>query len=162
MSPTTKNLLSRGHSNSWEKIGPIKTGGIACVNEPAKLHFKISQVKKLVLTEKPKSVSVSGEQNYSFEINPNLSVINPRKKPTDINTDELRLGVKVNALKMQDVQALLVSHYNENWSEMENVKWYKEVINNVSVPDNPQAECEGMNEMSEEGQHDLEVNQVIL
>lgn len=86
----------------------------------------------------------------------------PGKKPIDINPDELKVGVKVNVSKIQDVQALLGKHYGEKWNEIENVKWYEEVIsNNDLMPDNPQPECECLNETSNEG-HEIEVNQLVL
>lgn len=131
-----------------------------CVKDPKNLHFKISQVKKLILTKKQKSVTVSGEQNYSFEINSSLSVMRPGKKVWDINPAELTLGVKVNALKIKDVRDLLQKHYGEKWSEMENVKWYNEVINNNEMmPENPLPECECLNNNACD--EVMEVNQVV-
>lgn len=84
-----------------------KTEAKARVKDPSKLHFQISHLKKLVLTKKPKSITVSGKQKYSFEINQSLPVLKSGKKLIYIIPNKRKVGIKVNHLKIKDVQELL-------------------------------------------------------
>ncbi|KAJ8886909.1 hypothetical protein PR048_013123 [Dryococelus australis] len=90
-------------------------------------HFKISQIKELVLTKMTStSITVSGEHYYNFEIVQSLSLMKKDKGPTNINPTELVPGIKVKPSKIHDVKTLLTKHYGDQWCAIDKLKWFTE------------------------------------
>lgn len=55
-----------------------------------------------------------------------------------INPDQLKIGVKVKPTKLSDVENLLRVHYGNELSEIEGLKWYKNILSeNRMMPEVP-------------------------
>ncbi|XP_046683195.1 uncharacterized protein LOC124369303 isoform X1 [Homalodisca vitripennis] len=149
---TVKNLGEHWENFDW------KTQTKEYIKDTKDLHFKISRIRRLVLTKhrKPKCIKVQGEMTYLHDTAQALKVNKPGKNLSTINPVQFKIGVKVQSAKLKDVQKLLQNHYGNQWHEIGSLQWYKDIIDkNDGLPEKPhefQNECECMvnNEHEEE------------
>ncbi|KAG8287332.1 hypothetical protein J6590_041576 [Homalodisca vitripennis] len=149
---TVKKLGEHWENFDW------KTQIKEYIKDTKDLHFKISRIRRLVLTKhrKPKCIKVQGEMTYLHDTAQALKVNKPGKNLSTINPVQFKIGVKVQSAKLKDVQKLLQNQYGNQWHEIGSLQWYKDIIDkNDGLPEKPhefQNECECMvnNEHEEE------------
>lgn len=119
------------------------------IKAPGSLHFKISQIKRLILKRTPRNhILVSGEMTYRNSTSNLLPVTKRGRKISDIAPTELPVGVLVKEAKKQDIESLLTVHFGKEWRNLPNLAFYKGVIES----DMPQEEEE---EVPNEGESEL-------
>lgn len=101
------------------------------VKVPAQLHFKISQCKRIIIrrSKNQGSVLIRGELFYHSDTGVPKSICRKGKKAEMIHPMKISKGIDVKPLKLRDVRNLLQKHYGENWKELHNLEYYKNVIN---------------------------------
>lgn len=118
-----------------------------CVHEvlktTAQFHFKISQCKRFVFkrSKKAGNILVRGEIFFTADTGVPKSICKVGKKTEMIQAPVIPKGVPVKQLKLRDVRKLLTNHYGDNWPNLPDLKFYSDVINNLS--DTEQEEGEG-------------------
>lgn len=99
-----------------------------------------------------KCIDVQGEMTYMHDTAQALSVNKRGKKLSSIKPAKLiPESVKVQPAKLKDVQKLLEKHYGANWTENNQLKWYKNIIENNGAAEPREAaddpcECAANNE----------------
>ncbi|KAG8300990.1 hypothetical protein J6590_062729 [Homalodisca vitripennis] len=108
---TVKKLGEHWENFDW------KTQTKEYIKDTKDFHFKISRIRRLVLTKhrKPKCIKVQGEMTYLHDTAQALKVNKPGKNLSTINPVQFKIGVKVQSAKLKDVQKLLQNHYGNQW-----------------------------------------------
>lgn len=66
-----------------------------------------------------------------------------------INPDVINVGVKVNALKLQDVNKLLTKHYGELWQTFDTLQFFSSILKQNNQPSSNNNENEADEELVE-------------
>lgn len=99
------------------------------VKAPGTLHFKISQIKRIIIKRSPRNhILVSGELNYCSETSNSLGVTKKLRKVSDIAPVEIPVGVTLKDAKKKDVQSLLNGHFGQDWQNRPNLAFYKKLL----------------------------------
>lgn len=131
--------------NIFSKYGQVRILGKdipvfdfkSCVAEniktPSQLHFQFAPAKRMKLIKHKTSILLKGEITYRSD----LGVFKPflkKGKSFNFQPDLLPLQVPLKTEKLQDVNKLLKQHFGENWKEMNQLEFYKNLSD--PVPDN--------------------------
>lgn len=115
------------------------------------MHFSIKECKRFILkrNKTKTNVLVRGEVSYRNQQSDFKLICKKGKSVSQINPDPAPLFIKVKDKKLSDVKTLLTTHYGENWEELSDLNYFKEVL---SRPDSLQHEyehenCEPMQEV---------------
>lgn len=90
-----------------------------------------------------------GEANYKSDLGAHRSIAKKGKSIANINPEIVKPGVQISNAKISDVQKLLKHHFGENWAEMDDLIFYKNVINNNNSSHNVEEDdpiCEAHDE----------------
>lgn len=149
----------------WENFD-WRTETKNCIKDTKDLHFKISRVRRLVFTkqEVPKRITVQGEMQYPTDTANAETVTKKGKRISMINPDQLKIGVKVKPTKLSDVENLLKAHYGNEWSEIEGLKWYNNILSeNRMMPEVPGFVYDDVCECADEANvEDVEIFETVL
>lgn len=113
--------------------------------KPQNWHFKFSSAKRFLIKRStvPKSqVLVAGEPWYNTHLGQPKKVMKPGFKVNDFQLTLLLSGVPVKPAKVDDVKKLLDLHFEEKWTENEELIFYKNVIFGNVVQGNVESEDE--------------------
>lgn len=92
-------------------------------------HFSFNSCKRFILNRSNTGqVTIRGEQSYKSDLGVFKSVFKKNKRPTDIRPLVVQKGVPPNAKKLKDVRTLLTKHYGDRWEELDNLSYYKNVL----------------------------------
>lgn len=103
-----------------------------CKFNPSKrFHFKFNANKSNIL--------LNAEVHYKTNLFKYKSICKKGEKVSFmVHPDQIMAGKHVSPLKLRDVSALLCKHFGNEWSEMEALQYYKNIIercNNVNAHD---------------------------
>lgn len=98
------------------------------IKEAKFLHFKISKIKRLIVTKNRNKITVRGEYDYLADNGDDKSVFNRGRNFRDFDPERKEVGVPVKTAKLKDVKKLLENHFGENWSENHDLNLYKELF----------------------------------
>lgn len=85
---------------------------------------------------------VRAEESYNNIIGQYKSICN-KKNVSQINPETVQLHVKVKEEKLNDVKKLLRTHYGDNWEDMPQLDYYKNVFSRTQHNhNNADEECE--------------------
>jgi hypothetical protein len=95
------------------------------------MDFKISQCKRIIIrrTKNQRDVMIRGEMFYNNNIGAPRTICLKGKKAEMIQPITITKGVDVKPLKLRDLRNLQQKHYGENWKDVPNLEYYKNVIN---------------------------------
>lgn len=98
-------------------------------------HFKFKSTKRFILNRtKQNNILIKGEPFYKNDIGEFLSVFKKRQTVKQIKPGILPINVAVNPLKIKDVDKLLLTHFGQDWRDLHELQFYKEVIEpNISL-----------------------------
>lgn len=130
------------------KVFDWKTAADALVHKPGKWHFKFSATKRFSLKRNScnDNVIVKGEALYYNSVCAYKTITKGRKKLKNLRPNPLPAEVVVAPLKIRDVEKLLQKHFGVEWETIENLSYYKDVIQrgNQGRPAEENQECEPM------------------
>ncbi|KAL1509563.1 hypothetical protein ABEB36_004276 [Hypothenemus hampei] len=99
------------------------------VKAPGSFHFKISQVKRILLKRTPRNhILVAGEMNYRTETSNSLTLMKKGRKVSDIVPVEILIGTHVKDAKKKDIESLLNAHFGKDWKKESNLLFYKDLL----------------------------------
>lgn len=128
-----------------------KTYANNIIKPPAQWHFQFAPTKRFFLFKKENHcIHLQGEFAYRSETGKPLGICKKGKHLSRINPQPVKIGKKLNPLKVRDVNKLLEKHYGEDWRNLGSLEFYKTIIDNGEVgenDDNPDdLVCEAMPE----------------
>lgn len=126
-----------------------KTVAQQSVKSAAQLHFKLSKCRKVfIMKTKKGTIMIRGENSYQLMTGADKPFLKTGRGGGDLQPTIIPLGVAVKKEKLNDVNNLLVNHFGSNWKEVENLRWYKEVLKTPTVDDQDcDFECECQEEL---------------
>lgn len=115
-------ILRRGED--WHVFG-WKAEAKRVLKTTSSMHFKISQIKKLLIKRIPKSESVLVQAYESFS-EPGIfkSILKRGSRFSTVSPEIIEKGRVVKSAKLRDMKQLLEKHSGKEWKSIENLKWY--------------------------------------
>lgn len=109
----------------------------------SQLHFQISTCRRIVVERTKRGVQVRGEQTYNSDTGVSKTFLKKNGSLQNEIVAPIPIGIPVKAEKLADVKKLLSKHFGEQWTELEELKWYCEVIESAepSIDVNNECEC---------------------
>lgn len=99
------------------------------VKPPGQWHFKIStKVKRIEIIKQKKGIVIKGEVPYRLDVCIHKSVLKKCQILSMINPTMIETKNTVKPEKLKDVDELLKKHFGESWKEREDLKLYKQVL----------------------------------
>lgn len=92
------------------------------------LHFQISKCKKIMIEKQSRKIVVRGELSYRNEIGQLLPITKRGKKISQILPERLQGTVAIKQEKRDDVNKLLIKHFGEQWRDISELKYFKNVL----------------------------------
>lgn len=106
-----------------------KTEVLQYFKPPAQWHFKFNSAKRFIITRsKMNTPMIRGEYSYNSDLGKAYPVLKKLKKISAMNPKNVQYGFPVKTEKKKDVNNLLSKHFGESWKEMEQLNFYKEVL----------------------------------
>lgn len=117
-------------------------------------RFKIRQTKKIILKRTNKNtILAQGEAFYRNEKNVLALICRVGKNIKSMMPTYLPSGkIPITDLKKKDVENLLSKHFGKNWDTINELEFYKNIINNSSTNIPQEEEAEVICEIQEESQ----------
>lgn len=94
---------------------------------PTNWHFQFNCAKRFTLEKIDNNIKVRGEVNYRSDIGVSKSIVKRGKTITMLTPDVMQVGRPVDPQKAASVANLLSKHGDE-WRELQNLNFYKEII----------------------------------
>lgn len=128
---------------------------------PGQWHFKFSPSKRIILskTKSRKGVLLRGEVPYHSDLCMPKSVLKKGKFIHQVIPTRLETGVPVKELKLRDVDNLLGKHFGIDWRSIEELGFYRNVLDNQMVQ-----HCETTQDEAHEDEmceHDVDADLVV-
>lgn len=101
------------------------------------MHFQISKCKRFIITKERDRVKIRGELSYYSDTGTNKSINKRSQTFSNFNPSVLPIGVPVQEAKLVDVRKLLETHFGERWSSLEELEYYKKVLNSANTLGRP-------------------------
>lgn len=103
------------------------------VKEVSKWPFKISQIKRVIVTrqERSRKVVVRGEQHYRHDVNSPQYLFKAKAGPCHLK--EISEGNALSDEKRKDVGRLLEKHFGENWRDDPTLTFYVTVLDHSTT-----------------------------
>lgn len=101
------------------------------------MHFQISKCKRFIITKERDRVKIQGELSYYSDTGTNKSINKRSQTFSNFNPSVLPIGVPVQEAKLVDVRKLLETHFGERWSSLEELEYYKKVLNSANTLGRP-------------------------
>lgn len=121
------------------------------LKKPDKLHFKISTVKRIIIKRSRTSTNmlVRGEISYNSDTGISKSILVRGKRITQLQPERLPCGVSVAQAKLTDVQNLIKKHYGDEWKNIDDLIFFKNLLErDNNLPQGEIENCHGQ-EMEE-------------
>lgn len=80
------------------------------------------------MTKNGGTIKIRGEENYNSDIGESKPLFKRGKSATQLKVGKIQRGVPVNEKKVEDIRKLLVSHFGENWAIREDLKFFKNFL----------------------------------
>lgn len=105
---------------------------------PGKWHFQFNPSKRFLLTRGNQDLAlIQGEAHYRTNVGMARSVCKKGKRILSIAPNKLVPGRTVNEDKKKSIDNLLIKHFGPDWTSLQNLKFYKDAMENQNVQDSP-------------------------
>lgn len=116
------------------------------------MHFAFKKSKRFFLkkTRTKENVYVRAQESYNNIQGNYQNICKAKKTVSLINPDETKLYVDIKQNKIDDVKKLLTTHFGENWDEITDLYYYKQVFlrpKSSTAHENMNEECEPPEEL---------------
>lgn len=100
------------------------------IRKPANWHFKFAPSKRILLKKNANTgkVLIKGEVNYRCDLGRYKSILKAGKNVSDIDPRLLPNIFPVKKEKMNDVDKLLKKHFGNEWRQLPDLEYYKNVL----------------------------------
>lgn len=95
-------------------------------------HFKFSTARRISIEKSGDIIKVRGEEHYNSNIGEAKSIFKRGKRGAQMEVADIQKGVALNEKKVEDVSKLLTSHFGENWVNREDLKFFKNFLEEQS------------------------------
>lgn len=117
--------------------------------KPAKFHFKLGACRRIILTKtNQKNVLVRGEYTYKSDLGVPKSIAKPGKQFLNIKPTIIPRSNAIKQSKKVDVNNLLKKHYGDQWREIEDLVFYKNIIDGAEDNEEDEPTCEPTEEVN--------------
>ncbi|KAG5885490.1 hypothetical protein JTB14_017213 [Gonioctena quinquepunctata] len=104
---------------------------------PGNWHFQFNPSKRFLLTRGNQDLAlIQGEAHYRTNVEW-LEVFEKGKRILSIAPNKLVPGRTVNNEKKKSIDNLLIKHFGPDWKSLQNLKFYKDAMENQNVQDSP-------------------------
>ncbi|KAG5894768.1 hypothetical protein JTB14_005204 [Gonioctena quinquepunctata] len=105
---------------------------------PGNWHFQFNPSKRFLLTRGNQDLAlIQGEAHYRTNVGMARSVCKKGKRILSIAPNKLVPGRTVNNEKKKSIDNLLIKHFGPDWKSLQNLKFYKDAMENQNVQDSP-------------------------
>lgn len=99
------------------------------MKKPAQFHFQLGTCKRIILKRtKKNNVLVRVEHSYKSDLGMAKSLTKPRKNLFNMIPPVIPMSNSLKQAKKTDVDNLLKKHYGGQWRDIEDLLFYKNVI----------------------------------
>lgn len=112
------------------KVYDWKKSTAEVLKTTSNMHFSIKKSKRFSLkrTHDNQNIYVRAEESYQNTLNKYQNICKVKKNVSSINPDMEKLYVDVKPEKLNDVKKLLITHFGEQWQEIPDLFYYKQVL----------------------------------
>lgn len=128
----------------------------AVFKPPSGWHFKLKFCKRISIKKSKNGIVIRGEQNYKTSLNVYKGIQRKGKTCYAMEKIILPLNAHVKKEKLTDVDRLLQKHFGENWRELENLEFYKNIIDRISHEGEDEAPMDCICEQQEQ-EHNMSI-----